>query len=221
MNELCPIRDIQRDYWPEYYPSPSTTGWDYQRAEGHGSWRHAYESDNIANFPLSYIDPDFLGSTNINARKKWLFVSVPHDGEFQEGVFRDGVLPAGYGDCSNKCTDDWWVALGWDHHYDFPCKTTCERRDINKVRYGGSGSNYDWAHEQTCGIPKTSDIAYQAGYQRMNPTVCCDDTRQRLEEMEQEWKESFQPSNTNAEEDDIHCNSVSYGKFVSFSLSLF
>ena len=89
LEELCPIRTFQRDTWPDYFPSRS----DIQIISGplpsqyieinyrnqavsrakDNDWMQSKEKQNIANFPLSYIESGTMS-------KVWPLVSVAHDG---------------------------------------------------------------------------------------------------------------------------------------------
>jgi len=88
LEELCPIRTFQRDTWPNYFPASS----DIQTITVPGGstiqinfrnqavsrakdndWMQSKEAQNIANFPLSYIESGDM-------EKVWPLVSVAHDG---------------------------------------------------------------------------------------------------------------------------------------------
>ena len=74
LEELCPIRTFQRDTWPDYFPASSDTQREQAvfRAKDN-DWMQSEEAQNIANFPLSYIESDTMS-------KVWPLVSVAHDG---------------------------------------------------------------------------------------------------------------------------------------------
>ena len=124
-----------------------------------------------------------------------------------------------YGDCDEKCNDNWFVNIGSEQGSSFMCKTTCERRELNY----DEGFMFGNKVPEECGIPTSEN--YEHGYQEMNPTVCCrdDDTRQELRDMEQEWQLQLQQLEKEEDGDVIHCNSVSYGKkfYLSIRVSFF
>ena len=124
-----------------------------------------------------------------------------------------------YGDCDEKCNNNWFVNIGSEQDSSFMCKTTCERRELNYAK----GLMFGNKVPEECGIPTSEN--YEHGYQEMNPTVCCrdDDTRQELRDMEQEWQLQLQQLQKEEDGDVIHCNSVSYGKkfYLSIRVSFF
>ena len=76
LEELCPIRTFQRDTWPDYFPALSSTNNQREQAVSRAKdndWMQSKEAQNIANFPLSYIESGDM-------RKVWPLVSVAHDG---------------------------------------------------------------------------------------------------------------------------------------------
>ena len=76
LEELCPIRTFQRDTWPDYFPALSSTNNQREQAVSRAKdndWMQSKEAQNIANFPLSYIESGDM-------EKVWPLVSVAHDG---------------------------------------------------------------------------------------------------------------------------------------------
>lgn len=76
LEELCPIRTFQRDTWPDYFPALSSTNNQREQAVSRAKdndWMQSKEAQNIANFPLSYIESGDM-------QKVWPLVSVAHDG---------------------------------------------------------------------------------------------------------------------------------------------
>ena len=76
LEELCPIRTFQRDTWPDYFPASSGTRNQREQAVSRAKdndWMQSKEAQNIANFPLSYIESGDM-------EKVWPLVSVAHDG---------------------------------------------------------------------------------------------------------------------------------------------
>ena len=73
LDELCPIRMFQRSTFPDYFPAYTNDKLSAVSRAKDDEWMQSKEAQNIANFPLSYIDPNDMN-------KVWPLVSVAHDG---------------------------------------------------------------------------------------------------------------------------------------------
>ena len=90
LDELCPIRVFQQSTFPDFFPASTmeqtclplfgcSDQFSHSKATSavsrakNDAWMQSKEAQNIANFPLSYIDPNDMA-------KVWPLVSVAHDG---------------------------------------------------------------------------------------------------------------------------------------------